>query len=81
MELAWVVAAPGILFRGSLKNFNKKTRIYRIIDQKKKIIKFNTWSFTIFFYKFSNFKLLYDSSLWVSIVNVGSYEAMIILFC
>ena len=81
MELAWVVAAPGILFRGSLKILIKKLEYIELSTKKKKKIKFNTWSFTIFFYKFSNFKLLYDSSLWVSIVNVGSYEAMIILFC
>ena len=64
---------------GSLKNFNKKNLNISNYQQQKK--KFNTWSFTILLYKFSNFKLLYDSSLWVSIVNVGSYEAMIMLFC
>ena len=40
----------------------------------------NTWSFTIFLYKFSNFELLYDSSLWVFIANVGNYESMIFYF-
>ena len=40
-----------------LKNFNeKRTWIYQVINQKKK-------KFTISFYKFSNFKLLHDSSL------------------
>ena len=59
-----------------LKKFNKKIEYIELLTQKKK-----KWSFTTFFYKFSNFKLLYDSSLWVSIANVGSYEAIIILFC
>ena len=33
------------------------------------------------FYNFLNFELLCDSPLRVSIVNVGSYEHMTILFC
>ena len=73
------VVVSGILFRGvikklKLKNFNKKrTWIYWVIDKKKKK------SITISFYKFSNFELLHDSSLWVFIVNVGSYDHFILL--
>ena len=36
-------------------------------------------SFTIFFYKFLNFELLHDSSLWVFIANVASYDHFILL--
>ena len=73
--LTLIVAVSEILFRGSLKNFNKKIIwIYQVIDQNNNNNN-NIWSFTIFFCEYSNFEL------WVSITNVGRYEPTIILFC
>ena len=70
------VAAIEILFRGIIKKFKlkkiKKKLEYIELDKKKK-----TWFFTISFYKFSNFELLHDSSLWVFIANMGSYDYFI----
>ena len=63
---------------GSFKNLNeknnnkKRTWIYWVIEKK-------NWSFTILFYKFSNFELLYDSSLWVFIIIVSRYDHFILL--
>ena len=57
------VAVPGILFRGSLKKFNKKRTWKYWVTDKNNNNNNNTWSFTISFYKYSNFELLYDSLL------------------
>ena len=59
--LSHSVAAPEILFRKSLKNFNKKKLEYIELSTKKKnliyeVLQFSSTSFQIF-------KLLYDSSL------------------
>ena len=42
-----------------LKNFNKKIEYIELSTK----TNFNTWSFTIFFYRFSNFKFLYEVHL------------------
>ena len=62
----------------SLRNLNnnkKKTWTYRVIDHKKK--KKKTWIFTISYYKFSNFELLHNNSLWVFIYNMNDLSIKI----
>ena len=76
------MVALGIFFWGerkSLKNLNenfynkKRIWIYRVLDKKKKkkVLQFPS--------KFSNFELLHDSSLWVFIAIVDSYDHFILL--
>ena len=56
------MAVPRILFRRVIKkNLIKKELEYIELPTEKK--KINTLSFTISFYKYSNFELLYDNSL------------------
>ena len=70
------VAALRILFMGVIKKLKlkivnkKRTWIYQVIDKKKKKLHFPY---------FSNFELLHDSSLWVFIANVDSYDHFILL--
>ena len=53
--------------------------IKRELEYIELLTKKKNWSFKISFYKFSNFELLYDSSLWVFITIVGNYDYFILL--
>ena len=67
---------------GLLKNLNEKKINKKIEDLDKLSYWYNFFfflSFTISFYKSSNFKLSYDSLLWVFIAIVGSYDHLILL--